>query len=170
MGLFHKLKSGASNFFKKAGGTADNLFRKASNTITDGANIVGREITRDGKVVAGGLKQTGNFLEKNSAALATVGAGLAVASGVGAELAPAILAAGASGQALGGRVKKAGQSVQQFTNSANSTLSSKSDALTNTINQARTSVADRVATAVSTMDNLQPANNLAQIHADLQTG
>jgi hypothetical protein len=167
MGLFHKLKNSSSSFFRKSGNQLDNLFRKASNTVTDGANIVGRELTRDGKVVAGGLKQTGNFLEKNSATLATVGAGLAVASGVGAELAPAILAAGASGQALGGRVKRAGQSVQQFTNSANATLSSKSDALTNTINQARTSVANRTATAVSTMDNLQPSNNLAQIHADL---
>lgn len=169
MGLFHKLKSGASNFFKKAGGSADNLFRKASNTVGDAANIVGKELTRDGKVVAGGLKQTGNFLEKNSATLATVGAGLAVASGVGAELAPAILAAGASGQALGGRVKKAGQSVQQFTQNANNTLSTKSDALTNTINQARVSVANKTANAVNTMDNLQPSNNLAQIHSDLAT-
>jgi hypothetical protein len=169
MGLFHKLKSGASNFFKKAGGTADNLFRKASNTVGDAANIVGKEIVRDGKVVGGGLNQAGNFLEKNSATLATVGAGLAVASGVGAELAPAILAAGASGQALGQRARQAGSSVKQFSQNANSTLQTKSNALQNTINNARQDVATRTSNAVNTMDNLQPSNNLAQIHADLAT-
>jgi hypothetical protein len=168
MGLFKKLTQGASNFFKKAGGTADNLFRKASNTVADAANIVGREVVRDAKVVGGGLNQAGNFLEKNSAVLSAVGAGLATAVGQ-PELAPIILSAGASGQALGQRAKAAGSSVKQFGQTANSTLMTKSNALQSTIDSARQSVANRTATAVSTMDNLQPSNPLAQIHSDLAT-
>lgn len=166
MGLFHKLKSGASNFFKKAGGTADNIFRKATNTITDGANIVGNELRRDGKVVAGGLKQTGNFLEKNAGILSDVGAGLAIAVGQ-PELAPIIAGAGNSAQQFGGRIKRAGSSVQGYTDKANNMLSTKTDAITNTINNARTDVANKTTKAISTMDNLQPSNNLAQIHSDL---
>jgi len=166
MGLFKKLTQGASNFFKKAGGTADNLFRKASNTVADAANIVGREVVRDAKVVGGGLNQAGNFLEKNSAVLSAVGAGLATAVGQ-PELAPIILSAGASGQALGQRAKQAGASVKQFGQTANSTLMNKSNALQSTIDSARQNVASRTATAVSTMNNLQPSNNLAQIHSDL---
>jgi len=168
MGLFKKLTQGASNFFKKAGGTADNLFRKASNTVADAANVVGREVTRDANVVGGGLKQTGNFLEKNSAALSAVGAGLAVAVGQ-PELAPVILGAGASGQALGQRVKGAGASVKQFGQTANTTLMNKSNALQSTIDSARQSTAAKTATAVNAMNNVQPANNLAQLHSDLAT-
>jgi hypothetical protein len=162
MGLFKKL-SGASNFFKKAGSSVDNLFRKASNTVADAANTVGREVVRDTKVVGGGLKQAGNVLEKNSAALAAVGAGLATAVGQ-PELAPIILGAGASGQALGQRVRGAGQSVQRFGQNANATLVNKSNALQSTIDNARASVANKTAAAVGA---LQPANGLAQIHSDL---
>lgn len=168
MGFFKKLKSGASNFFKKAGGQADNIFRKTSDAVGDVASTVGKEIIRDGKVVGGGLNQAGNFLEKNSAALSAVGAGLATAIGQ-PELAPIILSAGASGQALGGRVKNAGSSVKQFSQNANATLMTKSNALQSTIDNARQSVANKTANAVNTMDNLQPANTLAQIHSDLAT-
>lgn len=163
MGLFKKLTQGASNFFKKAGGTADNLFRKASNTVADAANTVGREVIRDTKVVGGGLRQAGNVLEKNSAALAAVGAGLATAVGQ-PELAPIILGAGASGQALGQRVRGAGQSVQRFGQTANTTLMNKSNALQSTIDSARANVATKTSNVVAA---LQPANNLAQIHSDL---
>ena len=166
MGLFKKLTQGASNFFKKAGGQADNLFRKASNTVADAASIVGREVTRDANVVGGGLKQAGNVLEKNSAALAAVGAGLATAVGQ-PELAPIILGAGASGQALGQRVRGAGQSVQKFGQTANTTLMNKSNALQSTIDTARQSVANKTTNAVNAMNSVQPANPLAQIHSDL---
>ena len=169
MGLFKKLTSGASNFFKKAGGSADNFFRKASNTVSDAADIAGREIVRDGKVVGGGLKQAGNFLEKNSGVISDVAAAGLYATGFGAPAATAVLAAGNSAQQFGGRLKGAGNSVQQFSQNANATLSTKSDALTNTINQARQSVANKTASTVNTINSLQPSNNLAALHANLAT-
>jgi len=168
MGLFKKLSQGASNFFKKAGGQADNLFRKASNSVATVADTIGREVVRDSKVVGGGLKQAGNVLEKNAATLGAVGAGLATAVGQ-PELAPVILGAASSAGALGSRVRRAGQSVQQLGQNANATLMTKSNALQSTIDSARQSVANKAASAANTMSNLQPANNLAAIHTDLAT-
>lgn len=168
MGLFKKLTQGASNFFKKAGGQVDNIFKKTGDAVVKGADFLGNNITKGANVVGGGLKQAGNFLEKNSQILSDVGAGLAMAVGQ-PELAPVILGAGAAGQSLGGRIKGAGQSVKQGGQLANVTLNNKTNSITNAIDNARASVAAKTANAVNTMNNLQPANNLAQMHTDLAT-
>lgn len=104
MSFFKKLSNGASNFFKKAGSQTTNIFKKATNGIENAANKVGGGISMVGNKIAGAGKQVGNFLEKNSGVISDVGAGLALATG-NAELAPIILAAGNSSQALGGSIK-----------------------------------------------------------------
>ena len=102
MGFFQKISRGANNAFKKIESGTNQLFKK----VDQGANQVGNFATKAGNQVAGVAKQAGNFLEKNAGTISDVAAGVALASGVGAEFAPAILAAGNSAQLAGSRLKK----------------------------------------------------------------
>jgi len=102
MGLFKKLSSGANSMFKKIDSGAGSMFKKIDSGINQAANFT----SNVGNQVTGVAKQAGNFLEKNAGTISDVAAGVALASGVGAEFAPAILAAGNSAQLAGSRLKK----------------------------------------------------------------
>lgn len=172
MGFFKKLTGNVSNVFKKAGGQADNFFKKASSTITSVADQTGRGIVRAGNQVGGALKQSGNVLEKTAPILSDVGAGVAVLAGQ-PELAPGIMSAGNSASMLGGRAKRAGSQVQSTSQMAYGTIQNKAGAFTGVINDANAKLQQANRSVVNRLDSAgnasmtTPANNLAQIHADL---
>lgn len=109
--FFKKLSSGANNMFKKLDSGASNFFKKLPDEASKIANQVGSGLNTAGDAIASTAKKTGNFLEKNSAILSDVGAGVAVALGQ-PELAPMILAGGNSGAMLGQRLKQGGSQAQ----------------------------------------------------------
>lgn len=110
--FFKKLSHGAGNFFKKVDSGASNFFKKLPDQVANVSNQVGNTLQDVGSGVANVATKAGNFLEKNSGIISDVGAGLTIASGVGSEFAPAILAAGNSGAMLGQRLRQGGQQAQ----------------------------------------------------------
>lgn len=160
--IFKKLSSGANNMFKKLDSGASNFFKKLPDQAANIAGQVGGGLNTAGNAIAGTAKKAGNFLEKNSAILSDVGAGVAIATGMG-EFAPAILAAGNSGAMLGQRLKQGGTQAQtslnnlaqiqqrQVTNSAQKVSNMGMGAL----GQARVTVND----ANNTLTNLSNATS-----------
>lgn len=165
--IFKKLSHGANNIFKKLDNGASNFFKKLPDDVSNVAGKVGDGLTTAGDKIAGVAKQTGNFLEKNSAILADAGAGVAVALGQ-PELAPAILAAGNSGAMLGQRLKQGGTTAQSSLNrlaqmqqtQANNVANKVSNMGMGALGQARTTVNDannsltNLANATSGLNNL----------------
>lgn len=111
--LFKKIERGASHFFKKVdSGTATFFDKQLPNAVQQ----VGNNVQKIGGEVAGGVTNVGNFLEKNSGVISDAAAGALYATGAGAPLATAVLAAGNTAQQLGGRLKNAGQQAKQGLN------------------------------------------------------
>lgn len=161
--FFKKLAHGANNIFKKLDSGSSNFFKKLPDEASKVAGQIGSGLNTVGDGIASTAKKAGNFLEKNSAILADVGAGIALASGVGAEFAPGILAAGNSGAILGQRLKNSGSQAQ---NSLNNLAQIQQRTITNTaqqasgagmrnLGQARVMVND----ANNTLNNLASATN-----------
>lgn len=113
--FFKKLSNSANNMFKKLDSGASNFFKKLPDEASKIANQVGGGLNTAGDAIANTAKKAGNFLEKNSAILSDVGAGVAVALGQG-ELAPGILAAGNSGAMLGQKLRQGGSQAQSTLN------------------------------------------------------
>ncbi len=114
--FFKKLSSGANNMFKKLDSGASNFFKKLPDEASRVAGQFGSGLNTAGDAIANTAKHAGNFLEKNSAILADVGAGVAMATGIGSEFAPAILAAGNSGAMLGKKLREGGSQAQASLN------------------------------------------------------
>jgi hypothetical protein len=95
--LFKKIERGASHFFKKVdSGTATFFDKQLPNAVQQ----VGNNVQKIGGEVAGGVTNVGNFLEKNSGVISDAAAGALYATGAGAPLATAVLAAGNTAQQL----------------------------------------------------------------------
>ena len=131
---FKKIASGANRVFKKIDSGANTFFKKTVPDIANKAGNIGNQI-------AGGAKQVGNFLEKNSGILSTVAAGAAMALGQ-PELAAPILAAGATGQAVGSRIKQGGQQAQRGINALTSATQNASQNALQLQGQVRNAVAN----------------------------
>lgn len=143
--FFHKISHGAKNFFHKIDHGANNFFHK---TVPGIAKKVGGGLEQAGGVINTGLRKVGNTLEKNSAILGDVGAGLAMALGQ-PELAAISLTAGNAGQQLGSNIK----SVRGRVNNAVSTAQSQ---INRGVNKSQSMVGDvrgRVGTGLGSLDN-----------------
>lgn len=125
---FKKIQSGANRFFKKVDQGAQKFFNK---TIPDVAKRAGGALEDFGGDVAKNATKIGNFLEKNAGVISDgVAAGLA-ATGFGAPLAGAVMAAGNSAQQFGGRLKQGGQTAQRDINKVAQLTQSKATDLAN---------------------------------------
>lgn len=132
MGFLKKLSNGSNNMFKKIDTGAGRLFKK----IDTGINQAGNFASQAGNAVTGVAKQTGNFLEKNSGKIADAAAGLALASGVGAEFAPAIMAAGNSAQLAGSKLKRGAVNTNRLIQNNVSQSQARASDFNNSLNQA----------------------------------
>lgn len=106
MGFLKKISNGASSFFKKVDSGANNAFKKVGNGINQAASFATNTVND----AAGVGKQVGNFLEKNSGAIA------GIAAAVAPEFAPAILAGGAAAQQFGSNMKRVSNTTQNTLN------------------------------------------------------
>lgn len=113
--FFKKLSSGANNMFKKLDSGASNFFKKLPDEASRVAGQVGSGLNTAGDAIASAGKKAGNILEKNSAILSDIGAGVAVALGQ-PEMAPGILALGNSGAIMGQKLKQGGTQIQSGLN------------------------------------------------------
>lgn len=109
--FFKKLSNNTNNIFKKVGSGASNFFKKLPDEASHVAGQIGDGLNTAGDAIASTAKKAGNILEKNSAILADVGAGLSVALGQ-PEMAPGILALGNSGAMLGQKLRQGGSQAQ----------------------------------------------------------
>ena len=123
MGFLKKIEKGANRFFKKLDLGANTAFKKIGKGMNEAGDFAENAVDK----VAGVGKQVGNFLEKNAGNIAMAGAGLA------AGVAPAILAAGATAQQAGSRLKNASQNTQRIKNQINSVRDRGQD-FTNNLN------------------------------------
>ena len=106
--FFRKISHGAKSFFHKVDHGASNFFKK---TVPHLAHKIGDGINEAGGAVAGVGKKVGNFLEKNSAILGDIGAGLSMAVGQ-PELAALSMSAGQMGQDLGSQVNRGSKAIK----------------------------------------------------------
>lgn len=107
--IFRKTNRASANFFKKVGRDTSNFFKK---TVPDLANKAGDGIEKVGGEIGGGMKKVGSVLEKAAPAIATGLSGALLATGYGAPLAGAVMAAGNSGAVVGRQLKNSGKTVQ----------------------------------------------------------
>ena len=126
--IFKKISQGASNVFKKVDSGATNFFKK---TVPDIAGKASNALQNAGNQIAGAGKQVGNFLEKNAGAISDVAAAGLYATGFGAPLATAVLAAGNTAQQVGGRIKQGSQQAQSGLNTLANITQSQANSLTN---------------------------------------
>lgn len=150
--FFKKIGRDTNHFFKKTAKDANHFFKK---DVTNVAKQVGGALEDAGKQTLDGLKNTGNFLEKNAGIIGDVaGAGL-MASGFGAPLGLAVMAGGNVAQQAGtdlknttSRVRKAANALGAQARSGVNQLGAdiKSNAL-NLQNQAKTSLNNSLASA-----------------------
>lgn len=160
--FFKKLSNNTNNIFKKLDSGASNFFKKLPDEASRVAGQIGGGLNTAGDAIASTAKKAGNILEKNSAILADVGAGLSVALGQ-PELAPGILALGNSGAMFGQKLKQGGSQVQSgLNNLANiqqrqitNTAQQASGAGMRNLGQARVMVND----ANNTLNNLSNATS-----------
>lgn len=160
--FFKKLSSGTNNMFKKLDSGASNFFKKLPNETDKISGQIGNGLNMVGGKIAGVATKAGNFLEKNSAILADAGAGVAMALGQ-PELAPIIMGAGASGQALGQRLKQGGSQAQSGLNNLaamqqrqlNNTAAQVSGAGMRNLGQVRVGVSN----ATNALDNMASSTN-----------
>ena len=125
---FKKIQSGANRFFNKIDSGANKFFKK---TIPDVAKKAGGALEDFGGDVAKSATKVGNFLERHAGAISDGVAGALTASGFGAPLAGAVLAAGNSAQQFGGRLKQGGQVAQRDINKVAQLTQSKATDLAN---------------------------------------
>lgn len=111
--IFKKISRGANNVFKKIDSGATTFFQK---TVPDVANKAATGLTNVGDQIAGAGKKVGNFLEKNAGVISDVAAAGLYATGFGAPLATAVLAAGNTAQQVGGKVKDVSKRAQSGLN------------------------------------------------------
>lgn len=130
--FFKKLSNNSNNIFKKLNNGASNFFKKLPDEAQRISGQVGDGLNTAGNAIANTATKAGNFLEKNSAILSDVGAGVAMATGMG-EFAPAILAAGNSGAMIGQKLKQGGSQAQS---GLNNLAQIQQRQVTNTANQA----------------------------------
>ena len=165
MGFLKKLSHNTNNFFKKLDSGASNAFKKIGNGINQAGDFANNAVND----AAGVGKKVGNFLEKNSGNIANAAAGLAMASGVGAEFAPAIIAGGQAAQRFGGNMKRVSNTTQQSLNNSigasqmrasdfNNTLN---NAVQGAVNQGRTMSQDMINQTQSRANNLGSQLNFA---------
>lgn len=158
MGLFSKVSKGATSLFKKVDSGANQVFKKVNQGINQAGNIASNVANQ----ATGVAKQAGNFLEKNAGTISDVAAGVALASGVGAEFAPAILAAGNSAQMAGSRLKKGAVGTNKLLQSNISQSQSKASDFNNSLSQSVKSAINQGNTTSQNMINQaqSKANNL----------
>jgi hypothetical protein len=125
---FKKVQSGANRFFKKIDQGANKFFKK---TIPDVAKKAGGALEDFGGDVARGATKVGNFLEKNAGVISDAVGGALMATGYGAPLAGAVMAAGNSAQQFGGKLKQGGQVAQRDINKVAQLTQSKATDLAN---------------------------------------
>lgn len=131
--MFKKLSHGAGNFFKKLDSGATKFFNKLPSDVSHIANQTSDVLQNVGGKIADGAQKVGNFLEKNSGLISDgVAAGL-YATGFGAPLATAVLAAGNTAQQVGTRMKRGGQQAQTGLNKLAQITTQKSNVLSNQI-------------------------------------
>lgn len=143
MGLgkfFHKLRNSSSNFFHKVDNGASNFFQK---TVPDIAQKASGAITNAGNTINTGLRQVGNTLEKNSALLGDVGAGLSMAIGQ-PELAALSFSAGEAGQQLGSNIKNVRGRVNNAVNQSNQNINMGVSNIQNKASDARDVLANKI--------------------------
>jgi hypothetical protein len=159
--IFKKISRGANNVFKKIDNGASTFFKK---TVPDIANKAGSALSNVGDQIAGAAKQTGNFLEKNAGIISDAAAGALYATGFGAPLATAVLAAGNTAQQVGGKVKRAGQDAQQGLNNLSNQVNKQSNLLSQKGLQAVASTKQQVINGANNAvaQANQTANNLKQ--------
>lgn len=158
MGFFSKISKGANNLFKKAESGSNQLFKK----VDQGINQAGNFASKAGNQITGVAKQAGNFLEKNAGTISDVAAGVALASGVGAEFAPAILAAGNTAQMAGSRLKKGAVASNKLIQNTTAQSQAKASDFNNSL---KTAVAGALNQGNATSQNMinqaqSKANNL----------
>jgi hypothetical protein len=129
--FFKKISRGANHFFHKVDSGASHFFKK---TLGDVAHKVGHGIVDAGGAVAGVGKKVGNFLEKNSAILGDVGAGLAMAVGQ-PELAGLAMSAGQMGQELGSQVNRGSKAIKNYSNVASNAVNNTQRRFSSVANQ-----------------------------------
>jgi hypothetical protein len=116
--FFKKISRGATHFFHKVDHGASNFFKK---TVPHLAHKVGGGLEQAGGVINTGLRKVGNTLEKNSALLGGLGAGIATALGQ-PEIALAIEGAGMAGQQLGQNIRAVRGNVNNVVSQAKSNI------------------------------------------------
>lgn len=116
--FFKKISRGANHFFHKVDSGSSHFFKK---TVPHIANKVGGGLEHAGGVINTGLRKVGNTLEKNSALLGGIGAGVATALGQ-PEIALAIEGAGMAGQQLGSNIKAVRGNVNRAVSNAKSQI------------------------------------------------
>lgn len=163
MGFFKKLTQGTNNVFKKVDSGASHFFKKVDNGFKQAGNFA-NGVVND---AADAGKKVGNFLEKNSGVISDAAAGALYATGFGAPLATAVLAAGNTGQQLGTRLKSnssrlqvaGNQLVNQSQAKASDFNNSLNSAVKSAINQGTTTSQNMINQAQSTTNNLGNALN-----------
>lgn len=157
--FFRKISHGAKSFFHKVDHGASHFFKK---TVPHLAHKVGDGISNAGNQVAGVGKKVGNFLEKNSAILGDVGAGLAMVAGQ-PELAGLAMSAGQIGQDIGSQVNRGSNAVQQYSNIASGKINrganKASNVAMNKIGSARANITNKfngVSGQINKLNQLQP--------------
>ena len=157
MGLFGKISSGFKSAFKKVDSGANTFFKKANQ----GLNKVGDFANNAVDKVSSAAKKTGNFLEKNAGIISDVAAGGLYATGFGAPLATAVLAAGNTAQQLGGRLKDGANRVQGAKRLISQSQSKASDFVNNLNNSVKGVINQGSATSQNMINQAQvKANNL----------
>jgi len=156
--FLQELDKGASRFFNKVEHGASKFFNK---TVPQLGDKVGGEVSHIGGEVGGGMKKVGGFLKNNAGIISDgVAAGL-MATGFGAPLAGAVLAAGNSGQAIGAKLQNSGNRLQSgskaagasFGNQVNSYSGLAGNLAQNKLNKISNGVNANLTSAGSAMTN-----------------
>ena len=138
--FFNKIKHGGASFFHKLDNGASNFFMK---TVPDIAHKAGEGLTVAGDAVNTGLRKVGNTLEKNSALLGSIGAGLSMAIGQ-PELAVGFESAGLAGQQAGQSIKQARGRVNNVVGNTNQRLQMGVGTIQNKASDARDALTNRI--------------------------
>jgi hypothetical protein len=128
MAIFKKVQRDANRFFHKVDQGASKFFNK---TIPGVAKQAGAKLEDFGGDIAKGATKVGNFLEKNAGIISDGVGGALMATGYGAPLGEAVMAAGNSAQQLGGQIKRTGKNAQRDINQFSQVAQGKAQGLAN---------------------------------------
>jgi len=111
--VFKKLSKGANKVFNKVGHDTQRFFTK---TVPDSAKKVGGAFEDFGNKTLDGMKQAGNFLEKNAGLIGDGLGAVAMASGIGAPIGAALIAGGNANQQIGSNMKTLQSQIRRDVN------------------------------------------------------